>query len=192
GISLCIEHRTGAACRIKPLRKELGWQRVDVEVHVGEAGAAEIGREATIRPRMVGLHVEPRHRPGHGVNLAGELRHKETVHDARRSQLEAYRRADRYRQLIDACDAELGVDEQPLPVERDDLNLEGLRGGDNRLSWIKIVRTDPGDPADENYSHQRDRPDEHLEATGICEIRLIARPYIRCTKPEGNAKRRNH
>ena len=78
-----------------PLRKLFGRHRIDVEVHVGKAVAAELGRQPAIGSGMVGLQVKARHHSRHGVDLAAELRHEEAVHDARRGQLEADRRADR-------------------------------------------------------------------------------------------------
>ena len=88
---------------------------------------------------MVGLQVKARHHSGHGVDLAAELRHEEAVHHARGGQLEADRRADRNGQLIDGRDALLGIDEQPFPVERDDLNPDRFHRGGNRLARIEVV-----------------------------------------------------
>jgi hypothetical protein len=89
-----------------------------------------------IQHGAVGLQLEPRVRPRHGVDLAADLRHQEAVHDARRRELEADRRAGRNGQPVDAGDALnlVGINEQPFPVERDHLDLERLRCGRHRLA----------------------------------------------------------
>ena len=61
--------------------------------------------------RLRPVQVEMRHHSGHGVDLAGKLRHEEAVHDARGGQVEAHGRPHRDRQLIDARDALIGIDE---------------------------------------------------------------------------------
>jgi hypothetical protein len=65
-----------------------------------------------------------------------------------------------------------------------------------RSGWLArahVMRANPRNAADQEYGHGRDRPDEHLETTGIREIRSIAGTLIRCTKPESNAKcRKDH
>ncbi len=99
-------------------------QRDDVEAHVGEAVAAELRREAGIGAGLVGLQVQLRRHARHGVDLAAELRHEEAVHHRRRGQAEADRRRRRHDQPVDAGDALARVDEQPLPVERHDLDFE--------------------------------------------------------------------
>ncbi len=88
---------------------------------------------------MIGLQMQARHHSGHGVHLAAELRHEEAIHHARGGQLEANRRADRNGQLIDARDALVRIDEQPFPVERDDLNADGLHRGGDWLARIEVV-----------------------------------------------------
>ena len=126
GISSRVEHRAVAARRRHPLRKLLGRHRIDGKVHVGKAVAAELRREPRIGAGMIRLQLKMRRHSRHGVDLAAELRHEEAVHDAGGGQLEADRRADRDDQLIDARDALLGIDEQPFPVERDDLDGDRL------------------------------------------------------------------
>ena len=77
-------------------------------------------------PGLIGLQAELRGHAGHRVNLAAELRHEEAVHDADRGQPEMHRRADGNDELIDGWRRPRRVDEQPFPIERDDLDLERL------------------------------------------------------------------
>jgi hypothetical protein len=88
---------------------------------------------------MIGLHVKARHHSRHCVDLAAQLRHEEAVHHAHGGQLKADRRADGNGQLIDGRDALVGIDEQPFPVERNDLNAERLRRRGDRLTRIEIM-----------------------------------------------------
>src|ERR1700676_3847127 len=83
---------------------------------------------------MVGLQVKTGDHSRHGVDLAAKLRHKEAVHHARGGQLQTDRRADGNGQPIDACDALIGIDEQPFPVERRDLDSQRLHGGCDRFA----------------------------------------------------------
>src|SRR5215813_2838319 len=63
----------------------------DLEVLVGETGAAVL-RVATGEPsRRIGLEIEPRLHPGHGVDLAAECRDIERVHHRVGGDLEAER-----------------------------------------------------------------------------------------------------
>jgi hypothetical protein len=87
---------------------------------------------------VVGLQLKARYHSRHGVDLAAQLRHEEAAHHTRRGQLEADGRAEGNGQMIDAGDA-FWADEQPLPVERDDLNFHGLHHGGNRRAWIEVV-----------------------------------------------------
>ena len=131
------------------------------------------------------MRLHPRHR----VDLAAELRHEEAVHDTGGRQLEADRRADRHRQLIDARNALVGVDEQPFPVERDHLDPDGRGPGVDRLARIQLMGADPGDPADQEHRHGGDRPYEQFETARIFEIGQVAGAPIGRAKPEGDAER---
>ena len=188
GISLRVEHRAIVARCSHPLRKLLGRHRIDGEAHIGEAVAAELRRQPRVCSRMIGLQLKARHHSRHRVDLAAELRHEEAVHDPRGGQLEADRRADRHGQLIDARDALLGVDEQPFPIERDDLNRDGLDRRGDRFARIEVMRADPGDAANQQHGHRGDRPNQHLEPAGIVEIRQVAGARVGRAKPEGDAE----
>ena len=85
------------------------------------------------------MQIKARHHPGHCVDLAAELRHKEAVHHPRRGQFEPDGRVHGDGQLIDGRNAVVGIDEQPFPIERDDLNPDGLFRRGDRLGRIEVV-----------------------------------------------------
>ena len=118
---------------------------------------------------VIGLHVQVRRHSGHGVDLAAELRHEEAVHDPGGGQLEVDRGRDRDGQLIDARDAEFGVDEQPFPVERNDLNGDWPGLGGDWLARIEVMRSDPGDAADQQHCHRGNRPNQQLKTAGVAK-----------------------
>ena len=88
---------------------------------------------------MVGLEVEARGHSRHRVDLPAELRHKEAVHHTCGGQLEADGCAHGNGQTIDAGDAVLGINEEPFPIERDDLNVEGLGRRGDGLTRIEVM-----------------------------------------------------
>src|SRR5712692_8574633 len=53
-----IEQRTSAARCIHPPRKRFGWHSLEVETHIGETVAAELGRQPRIRSGMVDLTLK--------------------------------------------------------------------------------------------------------------------------------------
>ena len=126
----------------------------------------------------------------HRVDLTAELRHEEAVHDAGGGQLEADRCTDRDDKMIDAGDALVGVDEQPFPIEGDDLDGDGLDLRGDRLARIEVMRSNPGDAADQEHRHQRDRPDEHFNTARIDKVGPVACARVGCTKPKCDSQRR--
>ena len=90
-----------------------------------------------------------------------------------------------HHEIVDAGDAELGIDEQPFPIERDDLNLERLFLRFDRLEGIEIMRADPDHAAEKQDDQERDRPDDELDAAGIDKAGLVARPRVGGAKPPG-------
>jgi hypothetical protein len=69
-------------------------------------------------PGLVGEQVEVGGHAAHRVDLTAELRHEERVHDRRRGEPEPDRCSSRDDQVIDRGDTLIGVDEQPFPIER--------------------------------------------------------------------------
>ncbi len=79
---------------------------------------------------------------------------------------------DRRSHLVDGCDVVLRIDEQPLPIERDDINPQRLGvGGYGPLGCdpaklairIQQMRARPGDRSDADDDQERDRPDNELK-----------------------------
>ena len=69
-VSLCVEYCTRTARRGYPVCEAFRRNGVDIEVHIGEPVATEIGRHAAIRSGVVSLDIQMRDHSGHGVNLA--------------------------------------------------------------------------------------------------------------------------
>jgi len=80
-------------------------------------------------------------------------------------------RADGNGQLIDGRDALVAIDEQPFPVERNDLNAERFRCRGDRLTRIEIVVSRPRrrPPTNSTVMAGTDQT-EHLEPAGIVEV----------------------
>src|SRR5215211_2423880 len=139
GIAGSVQCRSGLARRGYPLRKGVLGYGMHREAHVGEAVAAELGGLAIKFAGLVGGEVQLRDHSIHGGDHAAELRHEEHVHDGSRGQREVHRYSGGNDELIDACNALIGVDEQPFPIERDDLHLDRFVWRGDRLVRIEIV-----------------------------------------------------
>ena len=92
--------------------------------------------------------------------------------------------------MIDAGDAQVGVDEEPFPIEGDDLDVDGLDLRGDRLARIEVVSANPSDAADQEHRHQGNRPDEHFNTTRINKVRPIACVRVGRTKPKCDSQRR--
>ena len=77
-------------------------------------------------------------------------------------------------QLVDRSDALIGVDEQPFPIERDDVDLERLGVRGDRRPRIELMGTDPDDPAQQDHDQRRDRPGDKLDTPFIAFVRARA------------------
>jgi hypothetical protein len=117
------------------------------EFHAGKPVAAELRRLAIKLAGLVGRQVQLRDHSVHRGDHGAELRHKKHVHDGSRSQREVHRHSGGDDELVDAGNALFGVDEQPFPVERDDLHLGRFGRRGDRLEGIEFVRSDPGHAA---------------------------------------------
>ena len=120
-----------------------------------------------------------------------ELRHEEHVHDGGRGQREVHRHPGGNDKLVHACNALLGVDEQPFPIERDDLHLDRFLGRGNRFEGIEIVGSDPDHAAEKQDDQDRNAPDNRFDTAGIDEIGTIACPGIGRAKPPGEDQDRD-
>ena len=122
GVAGIVERRPGAAHLRDPGVEIAGRHRFGDEPHLGKAVAAEICREAGKFARLVREQVEVGGHAAHRVDLAAELRHEERIHHRRRGEAEVDRGSGRHDQLIDRGNALIGVDEQPFPIERNDIH----------------------------------------------------------------------
>src|SRR5579863_4724685 len=174
GVAGIVERGSRASRRRDPTVEIADGHRLDDEPHLGKPVAAEICRKAGILARPVRQQVEMGGHPPHRVDLAAELRHEEGIHHRCRCETKAHRRSRRYNQLIDRGNALIGVDEQPFPVERHDVDPERLGVCGDRRPRIQLVRTDPGDPTQEDHDQRRDRPNDEVDTPLIGFIRAAA------------------
>src|SRR6266849_3923756 len=88
------------------------------------------------------------------------------------------------------------VDEQPLPIQRDDLDLERRRLRCQWLGGIELMGADPGDAAQKDDGEEGNGPGDELDAAGVLKIRQVDRPRVGGAKPpgegEGRGDRREH
>ncbi len=100
------------------------------------------------------------------------------------------------RHLIDGCDAVVGINEQPLPIERNDVDLQrfrivryGLPGGGpaDRPEGIEHVGRHPCDGAETNDDEKRRRPDDQLQMGRVFPIGLIGRRLVRLAEMPANS-----
>jgi hypothetical protein len=112
-------------------------------VLVGKAGPAVLDISARESSGRVGQQMQARLHPGHRVDLASQGRDVEGVHHRIRGDPQAQRRPAGKYQLVDDRDSLRGVDEQPLPVLRDHLDLERLDRRIDRPVGVELVRVAP-------------------------------------------------
>src|ERR1700743_2471371 len=132
------EPRSGVLHRYRP----------HVKAHVGEAIAAELSRDAHVGTGLGGKQIQPRLHARHGVDLTAELRHEEAIHHTRGGELEVHRCVHRDDELVQGRHLFLRINEEPLPIERDDFNLDRLTLALQGLLRVQVMRTDPGDAAE--------------------------------------------
>ena len=102
-----------------------------------------------------------------------------------------HRRADGNDDLVHAGDAVLGIDEEPFPIERDDLHLERSLPRLDRLEGIEIVRADPDHAAEKQDHQERNRPYDQLDAAGIDPVRPVAGARVGGAEPPREDERRD-
>src|SRR6202051_5241980 len=124
--------------------------------------AADVRRKAAIGTSPVSLQVEPGCHTRHRIYLAAELRHEEAVHHVRRSQAEAQRHAGGHNETVEACDTFGRIDEQPFPVERNDLDIDRRNSRLYCFGRVEFGRTDPGDTAEKKDDKSRGGPGDAL------------------------------
>src|SRR5829696_2828767 len=161
-VALVVERGGRVPCISDPAVECLRAHRPHLEVHSGEAVPTELRRESVENPFSVGLEMQLGRHAVHRVDHAAELRDKESVHDAGGGQRKVDGCPRRNDEVIDARDALVRVDEQPLPVEGDDLHSEPLGLRLERLGRIEVMRPDPGDAPKEHDNKQGKGPDDEL------------------------------
>ena len=173
----------------KPLVEFRRGFRHDLKMHVGESVAADLGGEPAKRSGIIGGEEKLRAHAIHGVDHAAELGSEESGHHASRGQRKVDRDARGDHQAIDAGDVLIGVDEQPFPVERHDLNVERLLRRLDRLRRIEIMRPYPRHAAQKHDRQERDRPDDQFERTRVFKVGQILRPGVGRSKPPRDGER---
>ena len=102
-----------------------------------------------------------------------------------------------------ARDAEFRVDEQPFPVERDDLRpssgLASARHGlvrrepAERPVGVERVRADPGHGAERDDDEQGHGPDDHFELGRVVPVGVVGRVRVRrAVAPREQERERDH
>jgi hypothetical protein len=145
-----------------------------LELLIGEARAAVLDIAAPERARLVRQQIEPRLHAGHGIDLAAEGGDDERVHHRVGGDGDADWRIDRNGQFVDHGDIVLRIDEQPLPVLRDGLNLERRHARVDLVVGIVFVGVVPqmqAKPDDDGGGHA---PDENLRRPVVGEVGRIA------------------
>ncbi len=136
---------------------------------------------------MIDDRVQRRLHAGHGVDLACQRGNEEGVHHARRGDPELDGAVHRRRHFIDRRHTLFRIDEQPLPVQRHDLDHQRLGVGRNftafgqarqRTIGIELMRADPGERAERDDDEQRRRPDQQLQHGGMVPFGVVARGLV--------------
>ena len=128
GISPGIEGLSLAACGLSPGGELPGRDRLHLEPHSRKSVTAEMRGHAVIDARPISPEVKARRHPRHRVDHRSKLGHEEAVPYGRRRKLVADRNSRRNDELVDRGDPLVRIDEQPFPIERDDLDPERRSG----------------------------------------------------------------
>src|SRR5215831_17925630 len=137
-IARSVQRRSALARSSDPLCKRVLGHGTHHEIHVGKSAAAVLRGLAVKFARLVGRQVQLRDHSVHRGDHAAELRHKEHVHHGSRSQRKVHRHSGGYDEFVDTRDALVGIDEQPFPVERDDLYFGRLV---RRADWLEGIES---------------------------------------------------
>jgi hypothetical protein len=157
-------------------------------------------RQALVFAGMVEDAVQRGLHPRHGIDHPRHRRDVEGVHDRGRGQRELDRAIHRHGQFVDRGDALFGIDEQPFPIHRDDLDLQrlfildGLLGADavQRAIGIQQMRADPGQRAQADDDQQGDGPDHQFQLGRMVPVGVIAGLLVRRAIAPGKPHRQRH
>ncbi|CDX18038.1 hypothetical protein MPLSOD_10449 [Mesorhizobium sp. SOD10] len=200
-IGLAAERGLCALALRHPLTEGLVGQAVEGKAHAGEAGAAVIGREAGIGARTVDDGVQLRLHARHGIDLPGKGGNVEGVHHRGRGDAEVDRLVDRRGELVDGGNAVIWIDEEPFPIERDDLDPERLMALRDRLSsldpidapvGIEQMRAEPSERAKAYDDEQRRRPDHQLQLGRMVPVGRVGRFRARLPVTPGKEYGQRH
>ena len=147
--------------------------RDGLELHAGETGTAVTAGDALVLARFVGNQVQLGLHAGHGVDLAAQLRDEEGVHHGVGGHPEVDRGVDREGQLVDRRNAQLRIDEQPLPVQGNDIHLNRFDVRFQRLVGVEGVGSFPGDHRQDDDDDDGYSPDDCLNLVGVGPVRRI-------------------
>src|SRR4029077_4422717 len=135
GVPGIVKGGSSATHLLEPSVEIAGGHRLGDEPHVGKACAAEQCRKPGILTWPVGEQAQMRRHPAHRVDLTAELRDKEGIHHRRRSEPKFDGSSGGDDQLIDGRDARVGIDEQPFPIQRHDVDTQRIRFPGNRVMF---------------------------------------------------------
>ena len=146
---------------------------MNVEQHVGESVAAKMRRQPLIIALLIGTQVQRRDHAIHRVDHAAELRDEENIHHACGREFERQRRPHRDGQGVNGRNPLVRIDEEPFPIERNDLDPHRASRSLDTSRRVELVRTDPCDAAEQDDRERRDRPDHQFDAARIGPIGTV-------------------
>ncbi|MNZ97856.1 hypothetical protein D3C78_1171170 [compost metagenome] len=133
---------------------------------------------------------------GHGVDLAAQARDEERVHHGVGSDAEVDRSVSREDDLVDRGNALLRVDEQPLPVQRDHVDLHRLHIGIQRTVRVQLVGGVVSEVAQGDDDQDRDDPHRGFDLGRVRPVRGVGGSLVGSTvlpgENHGHDNDRNH
>ncbi len=161
-----------------PGLKLFGGNRMGLEMHIGVPQTAYLVVMTGIRARLISQEVQLGLHTTHGVHLAAQLRNEKGSHDGCRGEFKTERHLGRKSELVDRGDIVIRVDEEPLPVQGDGLNGNGLvRRGDG-LIGIQRMGPGPGQIRQKDDDENGHRPHDQIDSAGITPFRHVRRSGI--------------
>ena len=154
-----------------------------LEPHAGKPVTRVLRR----KPLVVALRVEDAmhlslHR-GHRIDHPGHGGDIERIHHTGRGQMKLNLPVDRHGKVIDRRNALIGIDEQPFPVERHNLDPQrrlgsgrlGRTEANQRTVRVQKVSANPGQGPKADDDQQRRGPDQQLQLGGMVPVGVIGR-----------------
>ena len=91
--------------------------------------------------------------------------------------------ADRQLEIVDGGDVLFGVDEEPLPLEGDDLHIEGLFVRGDRLERVELIGLDIREDTDNGDHDDRDAPPDIFGDGVVDEVGVISGVFVVGAEP---------